>query len=121
MMPRLHAKPGSYAAAKHSQSQQSSLRDAPLVALRFTLGLCPSLLTLGKMQASLTLSSLTRSLIYAIHKECNHIDGRKVDEGDVQVVHNNLTKKDIAFQRCLRFGVPGRARTDDIQNHNLTL
>ena len=32
-----------------------------------------------------------------------------------------LTKKDIAFQRCLLFGVPGRARTDDIQNHNLTL
>ena len=31
-----------------------------------------------------------------------------------------LTKKDIAFRRCL-FGVPGGTRTHDIQNHNLTL
>ena len=32
-----------------------------------------------------------------------------------------LTKKDIAFRRCLPVGVPGRTRTVDIQNHNLTL
>ena len=32
-----------------------------------------------------------------------------------------LTKKDIALRRCLLVGVPGRTRTVDIQNHNLTL
>ena len=32
-----------------------------------------------------------------------------------------LTKKTLPIRRCLLFGVPGRARTDDIQNHNLTL
>ena len=31
-----------------------------------------------------------------------------------------LTKKDIAFRRCLLW-VPGRTRTVDIQNHNLNI
>ena len=40
--------------------------------------------------------------------------------GDVFLV-GLLTKKDIALRRCLLVGVPGRTRTVDIQNHNLTL